>query len=102
MSLYYIASEENQAYLAHHGVRGMKWGRRKGRSDYSFKSKVKRSGLMAAKGANYASGTVLKGLSKASDTLFGNTKVTQKLSSTSKGLYDTAGKLDKKRKSIKK
>lgn len=29
MGLYYIASEENMQYLAHHGVRGQKWGRRK-------------------------------------------------------------------------
>ena len=102
MSLYYIASEENMHYLAHHGVRGMKWGRRKNRSDYSFKSKVKRSGLMAAKGANYASGTILKGISKASDSVFGKTKVTKALSDTSNKLYDNSKSLDKKRKSIKK
>lgn len=31
--MWYVASEENQAYLAHHGVKGMKWGVRNRRSD---------------------------------------------------------------------
>lgn len=36
MSLYYVASEENVNYLAHHGVRGMKWGTRKNRRAYAI------------------------------------------------------------------
>ena len=36
MGLYYIASEENVNYLAHHGVKGMKWGSRKNRTAYAF------------------------------------------------------------------
>ena len=39
MSLYYVASEENVNYLAHHGVRGMKWGTRKNRSAYNVASR---------------------------------------------------------------
>lgn len=34
--MWYIASEENQAYLAHHGVKGMKWGRRQNRAAKIF------------------------------------------------------------------
>lgn len=37
--MWYIASEENQAYLAHHGVRGMKWGTRKQRRAYQIFAK---------------------------------------------------------------
>lgn len=35
MSLYYIASEENVNYLAHHGVKGQRWGVRKRREQYA-------------------------------------------------------------------
>ena len=34
--MWYIASEENQEYLAHHGVKGMKWGRRQNRAAKIF------------------------------------------------------------------
>ena len=36
MSLYYIASEENINYLAHHGVKGQRWGVRKRREQYQM------------------------------------------------------------------
>ena len=77
--MWYIASEENETYLAHHGVKGMKWGVRKSKISYDLKNGVKRSGLMVAKGANKASSTVLKGLSNASNGIFGNTKATKAL-----------------------
>jgi hypothetical protein len=37
--MWYIASEENQAYLAHHGVKGMKWGTRRNRRAYAVASR---------------------------------------------------------------
>jgi hypothetical protein len=64
------------------------------------KNKIKRAGLTVAQGANYASGTMLKGLSKASDAVLGDTKVTKTLSSTSNDAYDTARLLNKKKRSI--
>lgn len=98
--MWYIASEENQAYLAHHGVKGMKWGVRKSRISYNLKNNIKRSGLMAAKGADKASSTILKGLSKAGNFTFGNTKATKALSNASNKLNKNAKSLDKKRKNL--
>jgi hypothetical protein len=39
--MWYIASEENMEYLAHHGVKGQKWGIRKNRDSYLVKKAYK-------------------------------------------------------------
>lgn len=118
MSNWYIASEENEKALIHHGIKDQKWGIRRyqhedgsltpeGRERYGYASKkedlkknVKKTGLLLAKGASYASGTVLKGLSKASKATLGKTKITDFLSKSSKTMYKGSKYVDKKRKGI--
>lgn len=54
---------DDSAYLAHHGVKGMKWGVRKDRSAYKTSDRVKgfikRNGKKIAIGAGIAAGTAL-------------------------------------------
>ena len=43
MSLYLIASEENLNHLAHYGIKGMKWGNKKGVLDKIYEDSAKRA-----------------------------------------------------------
>lgn len=119
MSRYLIASEENQMYLAHHGIDGQKWGVRRfqhedgsltaeGKERYGRTSRKeqikkigKKGGLTVAKGAAIGAGTVLKGLSKASNAVVGKTAFTNFLDKSSKTMYKGSKAVDKKRKNVK-
>ena len=114
MSNWYIASEENEKALIHHGIKDQKWGIRRyqhedgsltpeGRERYGYASKKekikdlgKKGGLTVAKGASIGAGTVLKGLSKASEATIGKSKVTKFLSESSKTMYKGSKYVGKK------
>lgn len=100
MGLYYIASEENMQYLAHHGVRGQKWGRRKNREHYGLKTNVKRFGLLTAKGVNAAGSGIAKGASKLLSKGAGETELVKTLNKTSNKLADNKTRTDNFRKAL--
>jgi hypothetical protein len=68
MGLYYIASEENVNYLAHHGIKGQRWGRRKRREDYSSDARYQRAKKQSTK-YKVASAMTGAGLSKKKKNL---------------------------------
>lgn len=52
MSKYIIASEENMAYLAHYGVKGMKWRQRKAMQNTSGMMGAMKKGATAGENAS--------------------------------------------------